>query len=277
MGERAIDSGAPRSKLPVVALSRQALMLPYARAGALLRFAIVPFAVVTASIIAFHALSPGMSSPYDLMRRSLVTSPVIAIVLFEFVLPSYAVTVTRCVLDGAAGITGRSSFEYSATEFRYAVAALLTTLALVGTATVMAATIYGFAMVSHGNRSVAILMLSPILPALAFVVVRLTLLFPAIAANRAASVRMAWAETRGSFWRLSAIWLLTTVPYLAAALVLQIVATNLHELISKVLFASILSALVVASWTTTLAWQALAFVRCGAERTAALASRAHSV
>jgi len=193
------------------------------------------------------------------------------IVLVEFVLPSYAVTLTTYVFAGRESVEGRSALAYSTTEFRYAIAALVMTLSF------GAATIGILAMLSMFRApvpSMLALALVWIVAAL-FIATRLILLFPAIAAGGSASPRIAWQTTRRNFWRLALIAILTAIPYSIITTLIRVAAGSIAGPASRLVLAAILSAIVTLSWTTTLAWQALAYKQLsGSSDTFASTSRA---
>lgn len=246
---------APRSKLPALSIAGQVLRFPFTTARPLLRFAIVPFLAMLAATLLLRAVAPFNSPSPEAMRRIFVVSPLMIIVLVEFVLPSYAVTITSYLVVGPLSIEQRSSLEYSTTEFRYAMAALLMTLSFCG-----AITLSSVALKILHAQIPAILAFVLIIFAIAiFIVTRLILVFPAIAAGNRGSPRIAWKLTGRNFWRLATIAILTAVPYSALTMVVRIAAGGLTGIVAQFALAAILSTIITLSWTTTLAWQALAY------------------
>ncbi|HUA34117.1 MAG TPA: hypothetical protein VMA09_10965 [Candidatus Binataceae bacterium] len=250
-----MSNTAPRSKLPALTIIGQALRFPLINVAALLRLASLPFFAMLAATLLLRALAPSDSPSLEAMHRIFVVSPLVIIVLVEFVLPSYAVTVTMYLIAGPASVEGRSALAYSTTEFRYAVAALLMTLGF-GAPTIV------FIVALRNLQLPVGLTIALVFAWLAialFIVMRLILLFPAIAAGGAASPRIACILTSRNFWRIATIALLTAIPYSILTTIVRIAAASLPSPIAQLLLAAILSAIVTLSWTTTLAWQALVY------------------
>ncbi len=262
---------APRSKLPALTIAGQALGFPFTAARPLLRFAIVPFLAMLSATLLLRALAPSSLPSPDAMRRIFVASPLMIVVLVEFVLPSYAVTVTNYLVAGPVSIVDRSALQYSTTEFRYAIAALAMTLSFCGALSISIAAL----RIMHASIP-AIVALALIFFAIAiFIVTRLILVFPAIAAGNSGSPRTAWIFTRRNFWRLVTIAILTAIPYSMLTMIVRIAAANVMSIVVQFGLAAIMSAIITLSWTTTLAWQALVHKHLtGSRETFASASRA---
>lgn len=73
----------------------------------------------------------------------------------------------------------------------------------------------GTAMVLHTMRSATIgLIILPLLAVYLFVLIRLSLLYPAIALGSRLALRAAWQDSRGHFWYITGVGVVTYLPLL---------------------------------------------------------------
>jgi hypothetical protein len=186
--------------LPVVRIIFRSLRLPFQHVHRVWKVSLVTFGLVLASnlIELFISNQTGVGDN-PAFRES--TALIHAIIIAPF-----AVVWSKIAIDGTAGVEGSGALPLETTELSYAVASvalwLLFLLPLFPLFQMMTTARQSGDEATMGVAGIFAIVVAVMV---AFAVVRMSFLFPAIAIGRYQGVRAAWVQTRGYLEALSAI------------------------------------------------------------------------
>ena len=193
-------------ELPVLAIVRESLLLPFKSLPELVKFGKMPFAL----ILAVDVFSYGLER-HDISRN--LTGGLMAIAHFIVFTP-FAVAWTKLAIRGRNAVANHPAFAYSRTQWMYllATAVMIVTMAIsLGIPVVLAR----YAQ-QNSDHQLNLLAWTFLIAGVGLFVVgylRLAFVFPAIAIGRYEGIAAAWKQTAGNIERLAAIMVLSFLPY----------------------------------------------------------------
>jgi len=193
-------------ELPVLAIVRESLLLPFKCLPELLKFGKMPFLLILAVDV----------FAYGLERQEVLkglTGSLMALVHFILFTP-FSVAWTKLAIRGRESVAKHPAFAYSRTQGMYLLASILMMVAIVVSVGIP------FVLMRYGQRNsdsqlMAVGGAACIVGLGLYVVgyLRLALVFPAIAIGRFPGISAAWRQTAGNIERIAAIILLSYLPY----------------------------------------------------------------
>jgi hypothetical protein len=203
----------PGSKVPIIAFTLRPLALPFRHPLLLIKLGMLPFLL---------SVSFGMVSNI-FWPTGLVASHRLGLVMLglKVAYVPFAVGWTRLVIQGPSAITDRSAYRFGRTELRF-----LSAIALFGSTSVIIAILaYMVRLASHSFhydlQMAAGLLLLWTLGAIAVCIIRLQLMFPAIAIDKYPGLAASWKQTQGYFETIALLNTTVRVPYLLIILLLD--------------------------------------------------------
>ena len=195
-------------ELPVLSIVKQSLILPFRHLPELVKFGGIPFL----GILVVDAIA------YMLAREDVAKSlPTLILALGHFILfTPFCVAWSRLAILGPASIANAPPFAYSRRAWLYLLASISMSILLmicIGPGFILARYIQQTLDNRMGAEAAVLLLGGLFIFALIFV--RLAFIFPAIAIGRYAGISAAWRQTAGNLERLTAMIVLSYIPYFA--------------------------------------------------------------
>ena len=238
-------------ELPVFPIVAQSLVLPFKYLPELVKYGGIPFLLsLVAGVISW--MIARQDPPFFVGTSWTIAAH---FVLFT----PFSVTWTKLAIYGREAVATDPPFVYSRTQWQYllAITAMMLTLVI--------CSVPAAALMRYGQRSfdsqiaqagMALMLAGLILFAIGFI--RLSFVFPALAIRKYAGLSAAWKQTAGTLERLTAIVVLSSVPYLVVRQILQRLI-GYHPPGLEAAAQACLDTLLVALATTALAGPALAY------------------
>lgn len=258
------QDGSGRQELPVWETIKESVIFPLTHLRALVRLG-WPLALVEGAMTLIYT-----PLNYHLVNKEMQKAPSAWPILIGFLIQgavtiSWSVAWIRSVLesnDSAVKLRfGRREWKYAGVMVGLMVGAVVLFVVLFAALTIAAAMVMRAVFSgaggtpSHLRVLIPILAIGAILGAAGSVVwVRLMLIFPAIAADEYRGLRGSWQDTRGNFWRISAImfalmllgWLFA-LPFIGAMFLSYRVALIVGGIIGCTV-AVVISAFIHTAW-----------------------------
>jgi hypothetical protein len=193
-------------ELPVLAIVRESLLLPFKNLPELVKFGKMPFVL----ILAVDVLCYGLERQ-DISRN--LTGSLMGYMHLILFTP-FSVAWTKLAIRGRQAVAKHPAFAFSRTQWLYLLA---TTLMMV---TIVVSVGFPFVLMRYAQRNfnnqLAMLGGAGMFLGLGIFLIaylRLGFIFPAIAIGRYAGISGAWKQTAGNIERLAAILFLSYFPY----------------------------------------------------------------
>lgn len=199
------------AKLPVLRLAGQAIRLPFEQVAEFAKFGSFP--ALASWLAALMLALPG----YSRLRELLLAA------IFAILVVPFSVAWTKLAADGPGAVANRRAVVFGRTEVLWLEleAAFLLFLGLL-----IGAFLTFLAAVPHlvPPSEVLIVLLIVAIAVSEVVSVRFSFVLPSAALEDRPGFGASWRSTRGSFWRLEALFVLLTLPYAFLQLLQQILS-----------------------------------------------------